>query len=325
MSSNFKNEFINHMQDVPNSSRIIKYNEYRTDKTIDYICYVEGPTDPDFYQNIKNTSLSSKKIKFIRSLTTREGASKSDIGKEGVIKNYYNISSTNELRKSIFIIDHDYEGLISEFYPKDDLNSNVFTITEGYAFENYFCTEENLLKIFNYFNLPKSEYDKFINLIYKFVEEISYYTRLKSCTTIACKNCKYHTRLPSTSIFFLYGPKTGQKIESNDIFNFDFNGKHNYYFYKVLMEKQNRKIENAIKNNKLIMEYFYNESIKFENNIRYVRGHDLYNFLEKYLYQKFNININPSIKERRHSKYLDIVRILNIDISLVNGLGEKID
>lgn len=324
MSNDYKTKIINYMEEEPKSTRLFKYNVYRNDKTIDYICYVEGPTDPDFYQNIKNTGLSSKKIKFIRSLTTSEGATKIDIGKEGVIKKYYDISSIDELKKSIFIIDHDYEGVISEFYSKDELNSNVFTITKGYAFENYFCTEDNLLKIFNYFGLPRYEYDKFISLMYKFVEEVSYYNRLKSCTTIACKNCKYRTKLPSTSIFFLYGPKTGQKIEAKDIFNFDFNGKYEYYFYKTLMEKQNKKIEDVIKNNELIMEYYDNESIKFENNIRYVRGHDLYNFLEKYLYQKFNINISPNKKDRRQSKYIEIVRILNVDINFVNGIGEKV-
>ena len=33
---------------------------------------------------------------------------------------------------------------------------------------------------------------------------------------------KYHTKLPSTSVRFMYGRNTGKKIEANDIFKFDF-------------------------------------------------------------------------------------------------------
>lgn len=197
------------------------------------------------------------------------------------------------------------------------INSESVIMTDFFMVKYY-------VKEINYFNLTRNEYDNFINLLYGFVKEISYYNRLKSCTTIACKKCKYHTYLPATSIFFLYGPRIGEKVEARDIFNFDFNGNYKYYFRKSLMERQNLKIEEVIKDNELIMEYFNKESIKFENNIKYIRGHDLYNFLQKYLYQKFDIDISPNYKKRMNSKYLDIVKLLDVKMDFVNGLGEKI-
>lgn len=327
MSNNyFKNEFLNNRAYIPSSSSIISTNVIRNDEDIDYICYVEGPTDEDFYGNINNISLSGKKLKFISGLTKRDAVNGQEIGKESVISSYYKVFSNSNfkslLSKSIFIVDSDNYGLLSEYYEEEYLNKNVFNITNGYAFENYFFINDNIKKIFEYFNLSSDEYEKFNKYLEKFVQEVSYYNRLKSCTTIACKKCKYQTYLPSTSVEFLYGSKAGEKIKPSDIFNFDFTGKYNYYFRKNLMERQNKKIEQVIQDYNIIMDYFNNVSIKYENNVSYIRGHDVYNFLQVYLKQKFNINISPKITE--NSKYMEILNILNVNLNFVNGLGENI-
>ena len=323
-NESFKEKFLLNMESLPTSSSIFEENIYRNDKNIDYICYVEGPTDSDFYGNISNTSISSKNIRFIRSLISGESENKLDIGKEGVIKNYFRVLSKEALKKSIFIIDHDYDGLISDFYSLDELNDKYFSITDGYAFENYFLTSDNIKRIFDYFKLSIEEYYNFESYLKKFIEDVSNYNRLKSCTVIACKNCKYHTKLPSTSVRFMYGRNTGKKIEANDIFKFDFTNKYEYYFRKNLMEMQNKRIEYVIRNNSLIMDYYNNVSNRIDNNLMYIRGHDLYSFLQQYLYQMFNINISPRLKDRQYSHYIDIVKILDIKMKFVNGLGETI-
>lgn len=324
--NNFKDSFLNNRTYPPTSSVIIDTNIIRNYEDLDYICYVEGPTDEDFYGNIKNLSISNKKIKFITGLTKNDEIKEYRVGKESVIKKYYEINSYVNfkylLKKSIFIIDSDNYGLLSEYYDEKYLNKKVFNITNGYAFENYFFSKRNIRKIFEYFKLTETDLNEFVICLNRFIKEVSYYNRLKCSTTIACKKCKYHTYLPSTRVEFLYGKKAGKKITAEDIFDFDFTGKYNYYFRKNLMERQNKKIKEVIGKNDLIMDYFNNVSIKFENNANYIRGHDIYNFLQKYLYQKFNINISPRITE--NSKYFEVLKIIDVDINFVNGLGEDI-
>lgn len=328
MSNNdFKNEFLNNRSYVPASISIISTNEIRNDEDVDYICYVEGPTDEDFYGNLNVWPFSNKKVRFISGLVNGDATSEQKIGKESVISSYYKVFSHSNFKellyKSIFIVDSDNYGLLSEYYEEEYLNKDVFNVTKGYAFENYFFLNNNIKRIFEYFNLSYDEYEKFNKYLEKFVQDVSYFTRLKSCTTIACKKCKYQTYLPSTSVEFLYGNKAGEKIEFNDIFNFDFTGKYNYYFRKNLMDRQIKKIEQVIRNYDVIMDYFNNVSIKYENNVNYIRGHDVYNFLQAYFKQNFNINISPKITDR--SNYLEILNILELHINFVNGLGEVIE
>lgn len=154
--NNFKDSFLNNRTYPPISSVIIDTNIIRNYEDLDYICYVEGPTDEDFYGNIQNLSISNKKIKFITGLTKNDEIKEYRVGKESVIKKYYEINSYVNfkylLKKSIFIIDSDNYGLLSEYYDEKYLNKKVFNITNGYAFENYFFSKRNIRKIFEYFN-----------------------------------------------------------------------------------------------------------------------------------------------------------------------------
>ena len=93
--SNNNDVFIKSTIELPCSAGIFEMNIYRNRNDIDYICFVEGPTDPLFYENIKNTVISKKKKEYIRMLTTDETDSGNNVGKEGVIKNEENQDHRN--------------------------------------------------------------------------------------------------------------------------------------------------------------------------------------------------------------------------------------
>jgi len=321
-------EFSNSRLYIPECSCKFDVNIYRNDKKLDYVCFVEGYTDPSFYNNILNTVISGKKLKYVRSLSSKETVYGNEIGKEGVIKNYFSIYQypdfKNILSKSIFIVDHDYEGLISEFYGQDEINKKVFTVTPYYAFENFFLTDENIEKIFKYFNIDNDELVKFKNILNQFVKENSDYTRLKSSVTIACKKCQYKTYLPSSKIRVPYGKNAGEYMGPNDIFNFIFNNPKYHFYNKNFMKMQNEAMYEAIKNSPKIMQYYSNETKKFINNKNFIRGHDIYKLLEQYLLQNFNINISQK-KYDKNSRYNEIVKIIEVNMNFVNGLGETIN
>ncbi len=324
----FEEEFKNNLSCLPDNGWIFEANIYRNIKDLDYMCFVEGPTDPDFYNNIKNTAISDKNIRFTTSrLSSSEGVIGNEIGKEGVIKNYYSIFKNSNfkdiLSKSIFIVDHDYEGLISEYYEKDEIDNSVFSVTPFYAFENFFLVDENLEKIFKYFSLSNNDLEKFKLILNQFVEECSEYTRLKSSVTIACKKCEYKTYLPSCKILVPYGKSCGEIMKPDHIFHFIFNNSKYHFFNKKFMDMQNEAMLKSIRTDYKIMNYYNNETKKFINNKNFVRGHDVYKLLEQYLLQNYDINISQR-KYDKNSRYKEIVKLILVEMRFVNGLGEII-
>ena len=324
----FEEEFKKSLVYVPDSSCLFDINIYRNIKDLDYICFVEGPTDPNFYNNILGTPISGKNLRYVRSLTTDEGGFGDEIGKDGVIKNYFLVNQNKDLKKvlpkSIFIVDHDYEGLFSEYYGRNEINEKHFSITPYYAFENFFLTDENVAKIFKYFNLSNKELLKFKKILSQFVEETSNYTRLKSSVTIACKKCEYQTVLPSSRIEVPYGKYEGKTMTPYHIFHFIFNNEKYHFYNKNFMELQSEAMLKSVKSSKMILDYYNNKTLKFINNRDFIRGHDVYRLLEQYLLQNFNINISPS-KYARNSRYNDIIKLLNVKMKFVTGIGNSIE
>lgn len=289
-------------------------NLYRVDKDIDYICFVEGSSDILFYKNFKNSPFKHKNVAFVRMRTTDETDEEEDIGKDGVIKNYLNISSNQTLKqylsKCIFLVDNDYEGLVSSHFELFDFDKKRFAITKTYSFENYFFKDYNIKVIFDYFNINDCELNKFLNFLNIFVDDVDKYNRLKSSVVIACKKGIYNVSLPKSSY---YSP--------DQIFHFDFKGKYHYYFNSDLMRKQNRFMMDAINHSYKIKNYYYNVSSKFSGTTDFIRGHDLYKFMMVYFRQIFDINLNPN---KYNTDYINIIKMLSVDIDIKNGVGDII-
>lgn len=312
--NNFFNTFKNDWDINPTSTGIFMLNVYRNDKNIDYVCFVEGTSDIPFYKNFKNSPFKNKNIEFIRMKTTYETDEQEDIGKDGVIKNYLNICSDKILKqylsKCIFLVDNDYEGLVSSNFELYDFDKKRFAITKTYSFENYFFKDYNIKAIFNYFNINDIELTKFLNLLNTFIDDVDEYNRLKSSVVIACKKGFYNTLLPRSSY---YSP--------DEIFHFDFNGKYHYYFNSYLMKKQNEKMMYAISYSDKIKDYYYNISPKFSGTTDFIRGHDLYKFIMVYFKQIFEIDLSPN---QNNDEYINVIKQLSVDIDIKNGIGETI-
>ena len=142
----------------------------------------------------------------------------------------------------------------------------------------------------------------------QFVNEISEYNRLKSSiVAVYNKNTKYYS---------YYKPSYKKKYSDEEIFNFDFK-KDNFYNKEMLLEEVEI-LKKAVFDSPEAKAYFENESIKFEKNKEFIRGHNIYNFFEEYLKQVFELDI------LRGFEYGKIVSLLNVEMDFHNGIGEVV-
>ena len=292
---------------------------YKKDK----YCIIEGSSDQYFYSNIKCIDFNKSITEFLynskknNNLYIDKGSEKRFVGKNAVIQAYYMINKNDKLspllNRCYFIVDKDYYGLNSNFYHNiDEEMEKCFSITKYHSFENYFLTEENIRKIFDYlekkYEISIEEYEKYYNKLMQFVNEISEYNRLKSSiVAVYNKNTKYYS---------YYKPSYKKKYSDEEIFNFDFK-KDNFYNKEMLLEEVEI-LKKAVFDSPEAKAYFENESIKFEKNKEFIRGHNIYNFFEEYLKQVFELDI------LRGFEYGKIVSLLNVEMDFHNGIGEVV-
>lgn len=306
MNNSFKNQFLESIYTKPKAYGLIEFNNSKS-MNYEYYIFTEGTTDEVFYSNL-NHSLFTKKIKFIPMQDKEHAIDKTDIAKTGVMRTFNEIKNKlgNDLKKCIFIVDHDYEGVFSSnIEVESDLKKN-FTVTKGYSFENVFLEDNNIDLIFNYFGLP--DVNLFKNKLNVFVKEISEYNRLKASIVITyMKGSDYSPAINYKS-----------KYKSDEIFKFDFAGMYKYYFRKDIYDIEVCNQQDAVFNNENSKRYYYDVSSKFINNINYIRGHDLYRFLQFYLWQIHNIDLRP---KSNNIHYKNIIKVLNVDMDFKNGNG----
>ena len=271
-------------------------------------CIVEGKTDIAFYSNLKDIDLNSDTF-YIYSKQN-----KNDAGKDAVISSYNKIKNNKNfnryMNKYVFIVDHDYAGLMSSKYDIEEETNNKFSITKPYSFENYFLTPENIKKIFYFLNIS-NDYQNFINLYNQFGEEIKDFTRLKSSTIIVGqkqseyydKNCKIYSK----------------KYSYEEIFDFKFE-QNELKYNRELLDEEIAELRNYIDETPSVKKIYDNYSYNLVKNNDFIRGHNAFAFLRSYLYQIHNIKLNVG----NNDKYKNIVNRLDVDIEFRNGLGERL-
>ena len=289
--SNFYQEFNNARKNQPNSKMLMEFNQKR--EYIEeghHVSFVEGPDDKRFYRFINGYEElhNVHKSDYIYSNNNSNEAH----GKSGVLLmyNYIHDKFSKYLDKCIFIVDHDYNGLVGYGVS----NEKAITITKNYAFENYFVEDSNLEKIFNYFNIS-NDLDNFKNLLKRYIIDVGDFVRVKSTLT---NNKQVHV----TGIF-----------SNNEIFKFNFSSPN--YFNSTYMEKEITNMFDAIKKNSKAYDFYLDKAKDYMHSYRWVRGHDIYNFLYEYLKQKHNKDLNSDMY------YSDVVKLLNVDISVRDGNG----
>lgn len=296
------------LKSKPRSSNTIKFNQKLAYlKPDEYCCFVEGSTDPNFYSNISNYSFI-KHIKFDNYLYIN-GKMNEISGKMSVINSYLDIKELFDkyMSKCVFIVDHDYYGYSDLNLPKN----NHISMTEPYSFENYFLIESNIKKIFDYYNINQY-YDNFIKMFNEFLQESDLYNCYKFSTTryFDLKGAKFNYKK-------LYSPE--------EIFYFKFSNS-GFSFNKEKMDKEIHNIKNAIErwnqnpgNNimgvKNDINYTYKKYSKKQENFV---GHTVYDFLDQYLRQVHNININ--------NDYDMIVPLLDVKmLKIQDGTGKLLN
>ena len=296
-------------------------NHYKT------IWIVEGMQDVVFYGNVKMIDTPM----FVFASATEE--SKQLVGKQNVLSSYMLIKENMKLSKCmnryVFMVDHDYDGI--EYYqPRKNsryehfLDKKNISVTEGYSFENYITTKENIEKIFeivcNIKGLDKNRELEIFNEKYdKFKEEIVEFFSWFACIVYAIKNNYIRTK---------------GLIKIDDIFNYDFSSEEIYN--KNLLKDALEQRKNVIFNDEAYLrkgmteikrirdelkreQKNYYEKIKRED---YIQGHTLYNFLVKYFYYYFNYDLRM---QEKNEKIKDILEKLNINFPINLGNGKKVE
>ena len=235
------------------------------------------------------------------------------------------------MNRYVFMVDHDYDGIeyyqpkrnsrYEHFLEKDKRNISV---TEGYSFENYITTKENIEKIFevvcNIKCLDKDkEIEKFNDKYDKFKEEIIEFFSWFACIVYAIKNNYLR-------------PKGLIKID--DIFNYDFSSEEIYnkkllkdaleqrkniiFDDEAYLRRETKEIKNIRDELKREQKNFY-DKIKRED---YIQGHTLYNYLAEYFHYYFDYDLRMNSKNERIK---DILKRLNINFPINLGNGKKIE
>lgn len=253
----------------------------------DTIIIVEGISDEDFYKNTNINILNNDNVYYIFARRGQDDMNnkKYDVGKEAVIKAYFEIresSKTNSFKnKVVFIVDKDFFGIdwnaskYRKFKEKmgakpEDINN--FTILDCHSHECYFILEKNINLIFKLLGI-EDKIEQFNKILNENLDKLSDYFAYKSI--LLDEN-------PNRSNRWDYDNFKNTSIIS---FNFEFDGKQltfNINDMKSDIEKMKSEIIWSSNRKNLEMQYAEMKQ-KFKLHPELLRGHTLFELLECYL------------------------------------------
>ncbi|MGI6174861.1 MAG: DUF4435 domain-containing protein [Christensenellales bacterium] len=262
------------------SEILFKLNTYRSDRTIRYFCIVEGKTDELFYSCILPAKL--KRAKTVYLYNANAG------GKEKVMRTFLFCRKKlpKEMKKYLFIVDHDYDGMDAGRYGLSEQDTEHITMTPCYSIENYYLMYDNPRMIFRELGLnpTQRDLDDFNRAAYEFTREIGEYSAYKR-----------------TAMLLRRAPEAKYKESQM------FNGSTPGYIDRKKLKAQV----------KILKEFFHTEEDKeiyFEsyrmlrNQPHYMKGKLLFNFLRNYLYWQHQavFNIEPDKLYKRITSKLQV-------------------
>ena len=310
----FKQKFANEIRydaEVPLAEVPFKVNMCRN--YYSKICIVEGITDIVFYSNINREEFKGTKFISAGKIISRDDVA----GKQYVLNAYVLLKNdknlTKTMNKYIFIVDKDYDGVEyyrpaneTQYYNFKSENMRNITLTSGYAFENYFLEENNLIKIFKYFNMEE-ERSKFNDVYINFLSEVQEFFSWFATVVFAIRK-GYHIHLD-------------KNIKCEDIFMFDFSNECIYN--KALLEEATEIRKKAVfdcKNNSELKQQQKIFLQKIVNN-NYIQGHTIYNLLNSFMKYYYKINLDQYYN---NENYINILKLIDIDIIIKLGNGKVI-
>lgn len=258
---------------------VMRYAETVNSSSVDNYVFVEGYTDELFYGNSNINDLNTNAKYYYRKCQDKD--SFDFRGKKSVLFCLKRIVENKELSKHIgkcyFIIDRDYtaRGINSNSFGIKKVGLERLRVTKGHSMENYFLEKDNLILIFT--KLGKKEYiEDFWKKYCYFAETMSGFYAAKAI----------YTELKESNLLIKYYSK---KNESN-IFVYNF---HEEDFFTSIgdVKKAEKMILQCITHNYYLQKVSYLKKLIAENPLL-IRGHDAFDFLRIYLYQKLGLQID---------------------------------
>ena len=276
-----KNSFKSAQEQASPSDALLKFNTLRIMNPTSNYVFVEGSSDETFYSASNVPGLRDGVYIFN---VKEESDTKKEVGKEGVLHCYDQVKKAKNIgssfKRCIFIIDRDYdpELLHTEVsLSKDD--KDRLSMTYGHSFENYFLEKNNLKKLFSYYTLRNSLSE---NDYKEYMEHFSQFANMAS---------RYFAAKPTITHFYKADRQARSKYEEgygiDSIFNNNIHVNEGIDIHKLQYELGN--MMTYIRNNR--HEEYY-EKIKEEignDPELYIRGHNCYNHLERYLADKLRV------------------------------------
>lgn len=290
---------------------LMRYNDFSARNK--NICIVEGPSDWTFYKNTNIMKLKKCNCNYVwhKGIHARPNPDLDQefTGKEAVIKTYYEIRDNQDLfpslNRTFFIVDRDYDDrliLKKKLLSLDDYK--CFSITPFHSFECFFLFKENVYKLFEYLNLDKTDVLCFLSVFKKFCGQITEYFALKA-TIVACYN------------FCWNRPSYKKGYENEEIFDLKFDSEGNFIYNSRLMDKEVSSMWSSIEYNNQATSYYKETYKELNDNPLFLRGHNLFEFLEKYLDGVHDIIFTHNDRE----KYELFINQMYVPISIKNGKG----
>jgi len=301
--------------DLPISTILINMSNHIHNPNYDYYCIVEGKTDECFYKNLSISPFKENKIAYMYNNFKNESDesmsqhhnSNQNIGvsgKSAVIYSFnrFLVKYPKNMKNSMFIVDHDYDGLPCTKYDISPEHKQYITVLPVYSFENFFLSRDNLSISLNKLGFTKEDATNIYNQIMSIKYETLDYYVCKHIITSKFSEKKYKSLL-----------KIKSKYTERDLFSYDYTCKGLKNCECLRSEIKTMKTE-IYKYSDLQQLYEVTKSsmIKDIDN-RLIKGKVLFGILNDIL----NFHYKKRISPYSHNIYRRIVMSLKMDFSPV--------
>ena len=216
-------------------------------------------------------------------------------GKESVLYCYNFIKNEKSFNMNTctFIVDRDYDAKLQLIkIPLSNSDKKNLCMTKGHSFENYFLDEVNLKYVFSELGLSDQDLSAFLQRFTKFLESTKSFFSAKAVITEAYSKLHLHYK---------------KKHDDNEVFSADI--KNNNGINSIILKEENSNQKVFIQSNRLEARLKYYENILGQNLALYIRGHNVFEYLQAYLQCYHGMNLSS----RNRKIYSDIVKHFQVE------------
>ncbi len=168
--------------------------------------------------------------------------------------------------------------------------------------ECYFLEKDNIEVLFKHFGLAEAEIEQFYELYLDLSRKTAEFFALKG-------TIKYMYDFSKTSNYRVIDGYR-KKNSYEEIFNFSFENE-SYKFDEDKMIEEIGAMKKSLEKNTMFKAQYTKLYNMLINQPRMMRGHDIFRFLQQYLFQKHQIVINNNLQE-----VVSIIKEMNVDIDI---------